>query len=118
MDSFFTSRLSIFAIAALLAACLLFRWQRDSAREDAEAWALKAHTAEASLAAMTEERDAILASLEKRNSTLNNIQQERRDTASKLTEATRNAKTRSWYDTPLPADIRGLLTSAPADSKS
>lgn len=118
MDSFFTFKPSFFIVGALLVACLLFRWQRDSAREDAEAWALKARTAEASLAAMAEERAAILASLEQRNSTLTSIQQERHATASKLTEATRNEKTRSWYDTPLPADIRGLLTSAPADRKS
>ena len=109
MDSFFTTRTSLFLITALLLATLFFRWQRDSAREDAEEWALKARHAEASLEAVQAERAAILASLETRNATLNTIQQERRATASKLSEATKNVQTRSWYDTPLPADIRRVL---------
>ena len=111
MGSLFSSRVSLFLIAALLLAALLFRWQRDSAREDAEEWALKARHAEASLEAVQAERAAILASLETRNATLNIIQQERRATASKLSEANKNVQTRSWYDTPLPADIRRVLTT-------
>ena len=112
MGSLSFSKVHLVAIAALFAACLFFRWQRDSAREDAEAWATKAHNAEASLAEMTKERAALLLSLESRNAQLSTIQQERRATASRLTEATRNAQTRSWYDTPLPPDIRRLLDPA------
>lgn len=110
MDSFFISKASLPIIAVLLVSTLFFRWQRDSAREDAEEWALKARHAEASLEAVQAERAAILASLEARNTTLNTIQQERRSTASKLSEATKNVQTRSWYDAPLPADIRRVLS--------
>ena len=110
MDSFFTSKASLPIIAVLLVSALFFRWQRDSAREDAEEWALKARHAEASLEAVQAERAAILASLEVRNATITTIQQDRRTMASKLSEATRNEKTRSWYDTPLPADIGRVLT--------
>ena len=109
MDSFFISKASLPIIAVLLVSALFFRWQRDIAREDAEEWALKARHAEASLEAVQAERAAILASLETRNATLNTIQQERRATASKLSEANKNVQTRSWYDTPLPADIRRVL---------
>ena len=115
MGSFFSSRAYLAGVAFLLSLCLYQRWQLTNAREDAEEWATKAHNTEASYEALKKEKAALLASLEARNASVKNIQQERQVTASKLAEATHNAQTRSWYDTPLPADISRLFTSAAED---
>lgn len=116
MGSFFLGRVQIAGIAFLFVLCLYLSWQLANAREDAEEWATKAHNTEASYEALKAERAALLASLEAKEASIKSIQQERRTTASKLTEATRNAQTRSWYDTPIPADIRRVLDPSAANS--
>lgn len=99
------------ALAALVAVlfCIL-SYRLDSAQTEAKTWRKLAESARSEAALLAKERDSLTAALAEREKKIKAVQVARQSLEQKKMVVRNDEDSRTWASSPLPDNVRGMLT--------